>query len=321
MKVRSTLRISALLISLLMFNNHSVFGRFGSHRSKKHEVHSEQNAVLIIGDYEGIDEKYVKNAVLLVTQELSKQGISVGDPVYDSRFAATVYRFVLRRLDEKILFRLSQEDFTGKVLITREIQLTDIKMIASMAPRLVYALVHRKSLISPSVSIDIGTLGTLIPVKKVNAYGAGFGLSADRLSYAVDLGGRFAVGWTDYIANTRHDFNFQSISIGGRYYFFSRKSVSPYIGGGFAAMFAEYQRTVRTPDTGFWAKLFSDGWDYKRYTEVGDGLGAYGVFGIELERFSRGRLKLELRIDRPFFHLPSQDVMPITMGIAGSYLF
>ena len=52
--------------------------------------------------------------------------------------------------------------------------------------------------------------------------------------------------------------------------------------------------------------------------ELGSGLGMYGVVGIEFLRFSQNRLKLELRLDRPFFNLPSQDIMPITFGISFS---
>ena len=32
-------------------------------------------------------------------------------------------------------------------------------------------------------------------------------------------------------------------------------------------------------------------------------------------RLTKSRLKLELRVDRPFFSLPEQDMMPITIGI------
>ena len=44
-------------------------------------------------------------------------------------------------------------------------------------------------------------------------------------------------------------------------------------------------------------------------------MGGYVIGGIEMLRLSRNRLKLELRVDRPFFQLPTQDVMPITLGI------
>ena len=60
----------------------------------------------------------------------------------------------------------------------------------------------------------------------------------------------------------------------------------------------------------------SDPWGYDDYDEDSDsGLGAYGVAGIEALRLTESRLKLELRVDRPFFSLDSQDIMPITFGI------
>lgn len=67
---------------------------------------------------------------------------------------------------------------------------------------------------------------------------------------------------------------------------------------------------------------FGEGyWDYDIHTEEAEGIGAYGVLGLEFRRFSRGRLKLELRVDRPFFKLTTQDVMPISLGVTGSLSF
>ena len=57
---------------------------------------------------------------------------------------------------------------------------------------------------------------------------------------------------------------------------------------------------------------------YYNSPKTDGGLGAYGVVGIELLRLSQTRLRLELRVDRPFFTLPSKDMMPITFGISFS---
>ena len=58
---------------------------------------------------------------------------------------------------------------------------------------------------------------------------------------------------------------------------------------------------------------------YDAYESEDDsGLGVYGVVGIELLRLTQSRMNVELRIDRPFFSLPSQDIMPITFGISFS---
>ena len=117
MKVRSTFRILALLIALLILSSHSVFGR--GPRPAKPEVERKQNAVLLIGDHEGIDETNAQNAALLVTEALRAQGITIIAPVHEVPAGATVYRVVLRRSDEKILFRLCEEDSVGTLLAER----------------------------------------------------------------------------------------------------------------------------------------------------------------------------------------------------------
>ena len=93
-------------------------------------------------------------------------------------------------------------------------------------------------------------------------------------------------------------FRYGSWAIGGRY-FFNKQNISPYAGGGLAIITVGYEK------------------DY--YDSEGDfGLGIYGVVGVEALRLTQSRLNLELRIDRPFFTLPNQDIMPITIGISFS---
>ena len=88
---------------------------------------------------------------------------------------------------------------------------------------------------------------------------------------------------------------------------------SPYIGGGLALVGTNYQTKVGKRERDW----FGDEWGYyDDYNSEGDsGMGAYVIGGIEMLRLSRNRLKLELRVDRPLFRLPNQDVMPITLGI------
>lgn len=318
MKIHSTFRILVLFIALLIFSSHSAFGR--GPRPNERGIERKRNAVLLVGDHEGIDEKDVQNAALLVTEELGARGITVNDPVHEMPVSETVYRVVLRRSDEKILFRLSQEDSAGKTLIERAVLLDNIEEIDSVAPRLVYALVNRGAFRSSRVPIKAGGFTTLVPIRKMVVPGVGIGLSIDRLSYAIDVEGRFAREDTGYENNIKDYFHFYSFSFGGRY-FFMKRNISPYIGGGIGVMFTNYTTTVRTPDQGILALLFTGGWDYDSHTEEADDIGVYGVLGVELLRFSRGQLKFELRMDRPFFKLPSQDVMPITLGIAGGFSF
>ena len=330
MKVRSIFCILALFITLLTFSSHAVFGR--GPRPTKSEVDRKQNAVLLIGNYQGIDEIDMQRAVSLVAQALHQQGISVIDSVHKVPASANIYRVVLRRSDEKILFRLSQEDTAGATLIEREVLLENIKKIDSVAPRLVYAIVHRKPFRSALTPIKVGVFTTVTPVRNVFAPGGEIGFSVDELSYAVEIEARFARGDTGYQKDRKDYVRFFSFSIGGRY-FFMKQNISPYVGGGLGGLSTKYETTVRTARPwGFLESLliaFDSSHDYDSHTydydihsseEVAGG-GMYGVLGVEFLRFSRGRLKLELRVDRPFFKLPSQDIMPITVGIAGGFLF
>lgn len=333
MTIRSTFHILVLLVVLLIFSSRSVFGR--GQRPTEREVETKQSAVLLIGDHEGIDETDAQNAALLVNEALRKRGIIVIDPVQEALAGATIYRVVLRRSDEKILFRLSEEDSVGTLLVERELLLADIEEIASAASRLVSALVRRKPISRDPILFNGDVFTAIVPVKELDpGLGVGISLSIDRLSYAVDIG--FQIAWmetgfrhtsdssTFWSKEEKDSLNFWSAAIGGRY-FFNKQNLSPYVGGGLAAMSAKYTTTVRNQFSGF-AKLGGGNgldWDfvYDEYPEEDSGIGAYGILGIELRHYSRYRLKLELRVNRPFFKLPSQDVMPITLGIAGGFSF
>ena len=106
------------------------------------------DAVLLIGDYQGIDESDAQSAALLVAIELRKQGIPVGDPVYEARASTSVYQVSFRRLGGKILVRLTQETPTGTMIIERQLWITNIEEMIEATPRLVDALVHKKSIAS-----------------------------------------------------------------------------------------------------------------------------------------------------------------------------
>lgn len=315
MEIRSTFRILVLFIALLTFSSHSVFGHADRLQSTEREVAPEQSAVLLIGDHHGLDETAVQNTALLVVKELRAQGITVSDPVHEVSVSGNVYRVMLRRSGEKILFRLSKEDSVGTLLVEREMLLTDIEKIAEAAPRLVYALVHRKP-IPPSPVLGVLRNASVFTTP---GRGVGIGLSVNRLSYAVDVGSQIAWTETGFFHDPNHEINdslnFRSVLIGGRY-FFSNQNVSPYVGGGIAAIFAKHTITVRTRLNGLDALFSQD-----EHSETGFGIGVYGVLGIEFRRGSQYRLKLELRIDSPFFKLPSQDVMPTTLGIVGGFSF
>lgn len=276
-------------------------------------------AVCLIGDHPGILDSDAQTAALLVCDELRKQGISVSDPVYEAPTSASAYHIVLRRLGEKIIVRLSHESPVGTVIIERQLILANIEEMIPAAPRLVNALVHNTP-INDTVDMETVTeqdarelrkisgeslwhieiFGTFVPGTDVAAEpGYGWGWSYQTPSYAVGSDLRFAISGVgaDYESDS-DGFGYFSWAIGGRY-FLNKQNISPYVGGGFS--------------------MIGVGHEDNYYDSEGDfGLGAYGVIGIEALRLTQSRLNLELRIDRPFFTLESQDIMPITFGISFS---
>ena len=317
-------RFVVLMVALTFSTPFGIFAQqnFGQTHTKG------SDAILLMGDYQGIDEADAQSAALLVAIELRKQGISVGDPVYETHVSASVYQVSFRRLGGKILVRLTQEIPIGTIIIERQLWITDIEEMIEAAPRLVEALVHKKTIASTAdiesvIESDtpmqrkikgdsfwsMGLFGTSVPGTNLNAeLGVEVGLSYERPSYAVEtefrLTGGEEPGGTSFI--------FGSWSIGGRY-FFNKQNISPYVGGGLALVGTAYRTKIINPERDW----FSDDWDYyDDYDSEGDsGLGIYFIGGIQMLRLSRSRLKLELRVDRPFFQLPTQDVMPITLGI------
>ena len=295
-------------------------------------------AVCLIGDHPGIPDSDAQTAALLVCDELHKQGISVTDPVYEAPASADVYRVVLRRLGEKIIVRLSKENPVGTIIIERQIVLANIEEMIPAAPRLVDALVHDKPIdatvdmetvleqearelrkISGESLWHMGIFGTFIPGTDVAAEpGMEFGWSYQTPSYAV--GTDFRYSGPDDDDDASKTIRVFAWSIGGRY-FFNKRSIAPYVGGGFAVIDASYRTKVRKKE--ILIPAFLDREEVSRYyddyeSEDDSGLGVYGVVGIELLRLTQSRMNVELRIDRPFFSLPSQDIMPITFGISFS---
>ena len=301
-------------------------------------------AVCLIGDHPGIPESDAQTAALLVCDELRKQGISVTDPVYEAPASANVYRVVLRRLGEKIIVRLSHENPIGTIISERQLTLANIEEMIPAAPRLVDALVHDKPIdatvdmetvteqearelrkISGESLWNMGIFGTFIPGTDVAAEpGMEFGWSYQTPSYAV--GTDFRYSGPDDDDDASKTIRVFAWSIGGRY-FFNKRNISPYVGGGLAVVDASYKTKVRKRERNWPSFIgedeewFGDEWGeyYDDYESEDDsGLGAYGIVGIEALRLTESRLKLELRVDRPFFALPSQDIMPITFGISFS---
>ena len=305
------------------------------------DVEMPARSVVLIGDNANLPDADVLTAAMLVYDELRKYGISVSEPVWEAPASANVYRIVMRPLGTKIFVRLSEESPVGTIVEERQIMLAGIEEMVSAAPRLVDALVGRKPIestidmenvteqdarfhrkISGESLWHVGILGTSIPGTDIIAEpGFAFGWYYETPSFAVGTEYRVSGRDVDY-DDEGEGFSFFAWSIGGRY-FFNKQNMSPYVGGGLAIVNASYE----TSDEGnqLYDDLYDDfGQRYDDYhyygyeSESDTGLGAYVVAGIELLRLTESRLNLELRIDRPFFSLPSQDMMPITFGISFS---
>lgn len=307
-------------------------------------------AVCLIGEHPGMPESDAQAAAMLVCNALRTEGIAVSDPVYEAPFSGgSVYRVTLGRLGEKIFVGLNYENPIGTVIRTRQILLANIEEMIPAVPRLVDALVHNKSIdatvdmenvteqearelrkISDESLWHIEVSGAFIPgTDRPIEPGFALGWSYERPAYAVDI--KFRRIGSIYDDNEvdeldlfpDKEFSFSAGSIGGRY-FLNKRNISPYVGGGLAFIRTSHEKTL-TKTVSYrkhWigGEVVSQPYDYIE-PESDSGIGAYGILGIALFRLTQSRLNLELRVDRPFFKLPNQDIMPITFGISFSRSF
>ncbi len=274
---------------------------------------------LLVVENSGLDEVDAQSAAMLVIEEFRKFNISVRDPVFKDPKTGYIYRLSFRRLGEKILVRLSQE-MSGTIAVEREIWINNIEEMIKVVPRLVDAIVNNKPL-SSTVEIEqvtghesaayeklageslwnVGIFSTFLPGTEIFAKpGWEMGWGYQTLRYALGTQFRLSGG-----ANNVEDYMFASWSIGARH-FFNKMNISPYIGGGFAILSVSYYPRYSSYN-------YNNYEDYHSNDETG--LGAYFVGGIEMLRLTKSRLKFEMRVDRPFFSLSDQDIMPITFGI------
>ena len=314
MKINPTFHI--VVFSMLILTCVLPFSTYAQQSSASASVEAK-DVVLLIGEHPGIDEVDAQSAAVLIAVELRKLRIPVSDPIYKAPAKGIVYQVTLRRLGEKILVHLSQETASGTVIVEKQLWIANIEEIIAAAPRLVDALVHNKP-IDSTVDMEsvteheaselnkitgeslwnVGIFGTFIPGTDIAAEpGWEFGWSYETPAYSVG---------TEFRGSGNDDFTFISWSIGGRY-FFNKKNISPYAGGGLSIFSGSYY-------TDEW---YYDDYGYIDYYDSNDdsGLGVYVVGGIEMLRLTKSRLKFEVRVDRPFFSFPDRDMMPITFGI------
>ena len=303
------------------------------------DASAPSTAVCLIGDHLGIPEADAHTVAMLVCDELRKHGIAVSEPVYEVSASASVYRVVMRPLGTKIFVRLSEERPVGTINVERQMMLAGIEEMVSAASRLVDALVHGKPIAS-TIDMEnvteqdaavrrkksgeslwhVGILGTSIPGTDIVAEpGFAFGWYYETPSFSA--GTEYRGSGRDNYEDESDGFSFLSWSIGGRY-FFNKQNISPYVGGGLAIVSASYETKEKLTEEERNQQYDDYGPRYNEYdyydSENDTGLGTYVVAGIELLRLTESRLNLELRLDRPFFTLSSQDMMPITVGISFS---
>ena len=143
----------------------------------------------------------------------------------------------------------------------------------------------------------LGFFGGFVPGLDLNGIpGYRIGWSYELPSYAVEVEGRIIAD-----ADDTRDAGFAAFSVGG-IYFFNKQNISPYVGGGITAARASWDKP-------------HDFWEETGEAEFNRGMGVYAVGGLQMLRTTQNRLKLEVRVDRPFFSLPNRDVMPITIGL------
>ena len=301
---------------------------FAVNAQQNSESVGSKTGVLLIGDHTGIEEVEVNSVAQLIAVELRRLNILVNDPVIEAPATGNVYHISFNKLGEKILVRLTQEIPIGNIIEERQLWISNIEEMIEAGPRLVDALINKKP-ISSTVDIEnvvegdspiirkisgesfwsMGLFGTFVPgTDLIGEFGVEAGLSYERPTYGIETEFRFTGGEE----SGGDSFFYTSWSIGGRY-FFNKQNISPYVGGGLGLSITTYQTkfTIRERD---W---FSDEWGYydDYNSETDTGMGVYVIGGIEMLRLYRNRLNLEIRIDRTFFQLPTQDVMPITLGI------
>lgn len=320
MKINLTYPIKALLIPILTC---LLPLAAYSQQSSSNTVTHVPASILLIGEHPAISEVDAQSAAVLIAAEFRKLGISVGKPVYETSSTEKIYRVTFRSLGEKILVHLSQENPPGTIIAERQLWISNIEEMIEAAPRLVTALVQNKPIdstvdmesvteheaeklnkISGESLWNLGIIGTAIPGTDHFAEpGYEFGWSYETPKYAVG---------TEFRGSFGEDFSFGSWSIGGRY-FFNKKNISPYVGGGFSIFGGSYTTIVEKREN----RWFSDDYYYYEDHDTVDesGIGAYVVGGISMLRLTKSRLKIELRLDRPYFKIEDQDMMPITIGI------
>lgn len=242
----------------------------------------------------------------LVCDELRKRDSSVGQVSMGSAAGAPGYDVQVQRLGQKVLLKLSHTSSAGKLERTEAVTLSAVEEATEAAPRLAAAMWSEESFDDTARVDNLVGDETRRYKKKRGESLFGFGLAAQTMGS--EFGGTGIHFTYQYetpsialliragaagIGDTDTEWDFQSLSIGGRY-FFNEENISPFVGGGVGISHLASERGYN-----YYSEAPKD--DEGSYS--GSGAGAYAEFGVEMLRLHRTRLELSLRADLPFYSL------------------
>lgn len=252
-------------------------------------------AACLIHNPFGIANSDAHTVALLVCQALRGKGIDVEEPVYDVPDTVSVYRVGVHFLGQTVLLRVSHEIPVGTIVRERQVRLASIEEAFEVAGRLAAALVSDKTVASTATlqTLIVQDLDADISLWAIGLLAAGAPGENAMLTPGILLGWhyetpRFGI-FTDvhFAGNETADrrFHYGALAVGGRY-FLRDKAITPWIGGGASLIF---------------------GIDSDAFSQDGSEIGVFGAVGLEVLRFNRNRLAIEVRLNLPFSKL-SHDV-------------
>lgn len=246
----------------------------------------------------------------LVCDQLRKHEPSVGQVSLGSAPNAPGYDIQVQRLGQKVLLKLSRTSDSGALERTEAVTLGAVEEATEAAPRLAAAMWSEVPFDDTAQVDNLVGDETRRYKKKRGESLFGFGLAAQTVgSEYGGTGVHFTYQYeTPSIAlliragaaglgDTDTEWDFQSLSIGGRY-FFNEQNISPFVGAGLGiSHLASSDRD----------DYYSDASPDAEGNYSGGGAGAYAEIGVEMLRLHRTRLELSLRADILFYSMQSED--------------
>lgn len=253
-----------------------------------------------LGEHAGVDPNDARTAASIVCRELPPQAAS-----------ANSYRVDLDKLGTHAFVTLTAESNGAKV-DSRRMPIDRIEDVPLVAPRLVDALIHNKSLKETERVGNLTTADATTPVRRygqmqfgggvLGAVAPGLATVSPGLELALRydtqrwvLGGQLRFAWG---VGNNDQFNMIQLGVGPRY-MLSTADTSLFLGGGMAI-----ERLGERKESN---------------TKSGAGVGAYAEVGVEMMRLHHNRLNVALRTDFPTFKTQDDYLVPISLTT--SFLF